>query len=117
MWLYEPVLALPSLLCGPLAQPLGRLDQRLATLPGLGDSLRQTIPRPLSDPVLGGPQPIDLPLAEEIRALAGPVGGGAFIDDGPNSSERRRQRQPTRIGGPMSSVSATVHISHAKYLN
>ncbi len=72
---------------GASAQPLGSLDQILATLLYLGNPLRQETTRPLADPILGGPQPVDLALAEKIRALAGPVGASVLPDYGPYRSK------------------------------
>ena len=52
------------------AQALGSLNQHVPTLPDLGDPLRQEIAHPLADSIIGGPLPVNLALAEKVRALA-----------------------------------------------
>ena len=70
-----------------VAQALGRIDQVLATLPGLGDPLRKVVAGPLLSPIFSGPQPVNLALAEQVRTLAGSIGAGVPADDSPNGSE------------------------------
>ena len=68
-------------------ETLGGLGQFLAALQRLVNALWQLIPTPVPGAVVGGPQPVQLSLAEHVGPLAHPVRALVLLDNRPNGAK------------------------------